>query len=65
MVAIKAARIAAGLTQQQLADLLGVQRGAVSMWDAGKSFPRPSMLRQVASVLGCTVDDILPEPDTA
>ena len=33
---IQAARLAKGLTQQQVADLVGVSKGAISQWESGK-----------------------------
>ena len=38
--AIRVARTDAGLTQQQLADLVGVTKAAVSEWERGGSMPR-------------------------
>lgn len=51
-VKIREARTAAGRTQQQVADHLGVTKGAVSEWEGGKSSPRPSLQIALATYLG-------------
>lgn len=52
-------RIQKGLTQQELADLVGVKRSTVAMWEKKKSFPRADKLIRLAKIYGCTVDDLL------
>lgn len=37
-------RDTAGLTQQELADAIGVTRAAISQWEAGTRTPRGSLL---------------------
>ena len=59
MADIGALRKAAGLTQQQLADTLGVGRTTVAMWESGENAPKTKMLHALADALGCTVEDIL------
>jgi transcriptional regulator with XRE-family HTH domain len=48
-----------GLTQAELAALLGVGQTAVSKWEIGKSLPQADKLPKLAQILGCTVDEIL------
>ena len=45
------ARKKAGLSQEALADALGVTRQAVSKWETGKSVPDTENLRRMAQVL--------------
>ena len=53
-------RKAAGLTQQQLADMLSVKRSALGMWESRASAPPPSKyLLALAEALGCTVEELL------
>ena len=47
------------LTQQQLADLLGVTNKAVSKWETGDGFPDVSLLLPLAQALGVTADTLL------
>lgn len=56
---IRAARIAAGMTQQQLADALGVAQQSVTRWETGEREPRVSTLKRIAAVLGCDVTALL------
>ena len=56
---IKEAREKAGLTQQDLADELGVGQSTVAMWETQKSLPRTDKLPALAKILGCTIDELL------
>jgi len=44
-------RDAAGLTQQQIADALGLSPQAVSNWESGKGFPSAEFIRPLAKLL--------------
>ena len=46
----------AGLTQEELAGLLGVIRLTVERWETGRRRPRPGMLARVAEVTGAPAD---------
>jgi phosphoribosylformylglycinamidine cyclo-ligase len=48
-----------GMTQQQLADKLNVSFQAISKWENGTSYPNIEILRDLAIVLGVSVDEIL------
>lgn len=48
-----------GMTQTELADLLGVTNKAVSKWETGESYPETSLLVPIANVFGITVDELL------
>ena len=61
---IKKKRISAGMTQEELSNALGVTQSAVAMWETEKAQPRAEMLIKLATVLGCTVDELLREPVT-
>lgn len=58
---ISAFRKSKNLTQEQLANKIGVKRTTVSMWESGESSPRATLLPKIADVLGCTVDELLRE----
>lgn len=48
-----------GMTQQQLADKLNVSFQAISKWENGTTYPNIEILRDLAIVLGVSVDEIL------
>lgn len=48
-----------GLTQQNIADELGISGKAVSKWETGESFPETAQLVPLSEILGCSVDDML------
>ncbi len=48
-----------GLTQEKLAEQLGVGRTTVTLWERGDNKPRIDMLVSLANVLGCNVDYLL------
>lgn len=48
-----------GLSEQQLADRIGVSRGSVQQWEAGKTMPKRSREQDVADALEITVDELL------
>lgn len=49
----------AGLSQEQLAEKLGVSRQAVSKWETGEASPEVNKLRALADALGVTADELL------
>ena len=48
-----------GLRQDDLAEMLGVSPQAVSKWENDQTCPDISLLPQLASILGVTVDELL------
>ena len=54
-----------GLTQQNIADELGISNKAVSKWESGESFPETAQLVPLANILGCTVDELLRGKESA
>lgn len=56
---IAALRRAKGLTQEQLADMLGISAPAVSKWETGSSCPDISLLCPLARALDTNVDSLL------
>ena len=61
---LRRARKAAGLTQQQLADSMGVMQNAVSNWEHEVSLPRARQLPLLAQLLRCQIDDLFQEYNT-
>lgn len=60
---IKRLRRAAELTQEQLADKLGVKQGAVSKWETDKAEPPTSILPTLAVTMGVRLDELLETVD--
>ena len=52
-----------GLTQQDIADVCGVSRQAVSHWELGTWEPELRQLRAYAGVLGVSLDELAAEPE--
>ena len=52
---IKKCRENAGLTQEELADKLGVTRPAIGRWESGATKPRTTNLNMLAAALNVTV----------
>lgn len=48
-----------GLTQQQIAEKLGVSFQAVSKWENGATYPNVELLLELSKILDVTVDEIL------
>ena len=47
------------ITQEQLADKMGVSRQAVSNWEQGISIPDMDKMIQLCNILNCTLEDLL------
>lgn len=56
---IKRLRLAKGLTQEQLADLLNISTAAISKWEAKNTYPDITMLFPLAELFGVTIDELL------
>ncbi|MBK6514318.1 MAG: helix-turn-helix domain-containing protein [Polyangiaceae bacterium] len=54
-----ALRTAAGLTQVELAALLGVHQGNIAFWEWAEKPPRGEVLPKMAKAFGVRVDDLL------
>ena len=52
-------RQARGLSQEKLAELVGVSRQAVSKWEVGDAIPDTDKLIPLARALGISVDELL------
>ena len=60
---IKAARAALDLSQEQLADAVGVTRQTIGMIEAGKYNPTLNLCVAVCKVLNKTLDELFWEED--
>ena len=48
-----------GLTQEQLAEKLGVTNKTISRWETGKYMPDLSLLKPLSEELGVTLNELL------
>lgn len=56
---LREARIAAGLTQEQLGFELDVTKSSVSAWENGREAPSFRLLPRLSQVLGRSLDNLL------
>ncbi len=56
---IKRLRITNGLTQEKLADILGVSPQAISRWEKSTTYPDINMLPSIANYFNVSVDELL------
>lgn len=59
---LRAAREKVGLSQKNLATKLGVDENTVWRWEAGRAQPSVDLGKQIAELLGVTVDELLRGP---
>ena len=67
LILLKLRRIAAGLTQGQVAKVVGVDAGTVSMWETGRRVPTGTSLVAWARSVGCMLAlvEVLPDGEYA
>lgn len=56
---IRRFRLSREMTHQQLADAVGVSRGAVQQWESGATAPTRKNQPTVAAYMGITVDELM------
>ena len=56
---IKQARLAKNMTQEDLAEKLGVTDRAISKWENGRGMPDLSLMKPLCNELGITINDLL------
>lgn len=57
---IRELRKAQNLSQQELAVKLGVDRSTIAKWETGAHSPRTYKLKQLAKILDCSLEELLP-----
>lgn len=57
---IRELRKAQNLSQQELAAKIGVDRSTIAKWETETNCPRTDKLRQLAKILDCSVEELLP-----
>lgn len=56
---LRAARLAAGLSQAQLAEAVGCRQKDISRWESGLHEPGAGTLKKMAQALGCSMDELV------
>jgi transcriptional regulator with XRE-family HTH domain len=56
---LREARKKAGLTQRQLAEIIGAKHNSVSNWEKGLNSPNPETIGELCAVLNITPNDLL------
>ena len=47
-----------GMTQEELAEKLNIERSTVAKWETGQAMPRADKLPHLAKVLKCEINDL-------
>lgn len=55
---IQKLRLKNNLSQEELANLLSIDRSTVAKWETGKALPRADKLPTLAKILNCSMDEI-------
>lgn len=58
-ITLKAARVNAGLTQEEVAKKLKKSKNTIVNYESGKSTPDIETGKALASLYGCSVDDLI------
>ena len=58
LLKLKLARVEKGLSQQQLADLIGATRQTIGLIEKGKYNPTLNLCVKIANALGKTLNDL-------
>ena len=57
-VTIKAARVNAGMTQDQACKAINIAKSTLISWEQERTFPTAIQLNKLCSLYNCTMDDI-------
>lgn len=56
---ITRARMAAGMTQGQLAEMIGVKPQQIGSWERGERNPKLDALMRISQACGCKLEDLI------
>ena len=54
----KTARKKGGHTQQDIADMLGLNRTSISKYESGDAMPQSKMLQKISEIFEMSIDDL-------
>lgn len=57
-ISLRAARINANLTQQEVADKTGVSKHTIINWERGRTKPKKHILIALSSIYGIDIDSL-------
>ena len=58
-ITLRAARVNKGLTQKEMAELVGVNNTTILKWEKGETYPDVINIRKIEEVLGVKYDNII------
>jgi transcriptional regulator with XRE-family HTH domain len=58
-ITLAAARVNAGFTQKEVADMLDVSNKTICNWENGKSFPSPKQIDMLCELYSISYDNII------
>ena len=58
-ISLKAARVNAGLTQEQAAERIGVSPGMLVKWEKGKAAPSGKRIPKILDAYGVKYEDVI------
>ena len=56
---LKEIRLKRGMTQQELADAVGITQSQIARYESGETQPSLETLRKLAAALDCTLDELI------
>lgn len=57
-ISLRAARVNADLTQQEVADKIGVSKHTIINWERGRTKPKKHILIALSSIYGIDIDNL-------
>lgn len=60
---LKAARVNAGLTQEEAATRFGISAGTLGNWEKGISFPDAQQVKEICALYGVPYDNLIFSPN--
>ena len=63
MNSIQSRRTRLGITQEELAAVIEVDRSTIAKWETGKALPRAELLPKLARALNCSIDNLLSDKE--
>ena len=63
-ITMAAARINAGLSQSEASKAIGISKSTLISYEKGRSFPKIDVAERMASVYGCSVNQIIFLPNS-